>query len=181
MRCTGFDTSTGKFQFSKSSSKASGTTSFAGGPLGVFGDGTRSDINSNLNQYQWEKIHGDNDPTTSDKLEKTEQRRKEAKANVAATGGSSLVEAQIQNLDGHGGAVFMDAEARRNTMNATMDFNILNAAASNNAVDAARRMTAGLLEFAQKHHTENYDNRTLKETGVTLDEMDSHVYTPRPR
>ena len=181
MRCTGFDTSTGKFQFSKSSSKASGATSFAGGPLGVFGDGTRSDINSNLNQYQWEKIHGDNDPTTSDKLEKTEQRRKEAKANVAATGGSSLVEAQIQNLDGHGGAVFMDAEARRNTMNATMDFNILNAAASNNAVDAARRMTAGLLEFAQKHHTENYDNRTLKETGVTLDEMDSHVYTPRPR
>ena len=100
---------------------------------------------------------------------------------MAATGGSSLVEAQIQNLDGHGGAVFMDAEARRNTMNATMNFNILNAAASNNAVDAARRMTAGLLDFAQKHHTENYDNRTLKETGVTLDEMDSHVYTPRPR
>ena len=181
MRCTGFDTSTGKFKFSKSTSKASDTTSFTGGSLGIFGDGTRSDISSNLNQYQWEKVHGNNDPTTSEKLEKTEQRRKEAKANVAATGGSSLVEAQIQNLDGHGGAVFMDAEARRNTMNATMNFNILNAAASNNAVDAARRMTAGLLDFAQKHHTENYDNRTLKETGVTLDEMDSHVYTPRPR
>lgn len=183
-RCTGFDTTTGKFLFTTSTSKPMDSRSFAGGTLGasrggISDDGTRSNMADNLARYESDKVYGGNGPTTARKREKVEERREEAKRNIAATGGNNLREAFFQDLDGHGGQVFVDAHTRNQCINTTMDTTIISGAARGNAVDAARNAAMGLLDFARKHHTDNYDNRTKDQKATTREERRSHVSRPR--